>query len=621
MVDAAGAGRRGARAGARPAAATSRSSRQPTTPRTRPGWRTSPSSSRSPASSPTSRCSAPRPTRPTDPGHAGLARLPGAGRAGGRLRPDPRRRAEDGGVVTLMTLHTAKGLEFPVVFLTGLEDGVFPHMRSLGDQPELEEERRLAYVGVTRAQQRLYVSRAVVRSAWGAPSHNPASRFLDELPVDLVDWRRTEAAQTSWNRPVLPSLPQRNGRPADPPVRHRRGPGRRRGQGQKREVPVPGAGRPRGARLVRHGQRGHARGSRRQGRRVDRLRVPGRQAAAAALRPGREALSGRAAGSGRRPCASRGVDGSTGSPAPGRTSRCRCGPVVLPVEPTVPIGCPPDTLVPTVTDDAGLVAVPDLGAVLELDDRLVAVGAVVADLGHDSAGDGVDRGAARRGEVQAGVTARPQRGALAESRGQAVGAGRDRMRPGGGGDARRRASRRSQRGRRAPCCAPWPVTRPRPAARRPRRPARSSRAESRLTARARPLRASLDPDRLAALSTLAWLANFSKSAATGTAGVLADRGAGAGEHQGGHADQRGSGGDDPEELLATAGVVPDGVRLGPGVGRRLEPRLRLARRLCGVSHPAGRLDRLAPPGGLTGVSMAPEPARTVCRAGERRSAR
>ena len=85
---------------------------------------------------------------------------------------------DDAGVVTLMTLHTAKGLEFPVVFLTGLEDGVFPHSRSLGDQTELEEERRLAYVGVTRAQQRLYVSRALVRSAWGAPMHNPASRFL-----------------------------------------------------------------------------------------------------------------------------------------------------------------------------------------------------------------------------------------------------------------------------------------------------------------------------------------------------------------------------------------------------------------------------------------------------------
>ncbi|MCW2820715.1 MAG: ATP-dependent helicase PcrA [Marmoricola sp.] len=105
------------------------------------------------------------------------------------------------GVVTLMTLHTAKGLEFPVVFLTGLEDGIFPHMRSLGDKPELEEERRLAYVGITRARERLYISRAVVRSAWGAPQHNPASRFVDELPVDLVDWRRTADAMTSWNRP------------------------------------------------------------------------------------------------------------------------------------------------------------------------------------------------------------------------------------------------------------------------------------------------------------------------------------------------------------------------------------------------------------------------------------
>ncbi|RNL78526.1 DNA helicase PcrA [Nocardioides marmorisolisilvae] len=107
------------------------------------------------------------------------------------------------GVVTMMTLHTAKGLEFPIVFLTGLEDGVFPHMRSLGDKPELEEERRLAYVGLTRARERLYISRAIVRSAWGAPAHNPASRFIDELPVDLVDWKRTAAEQTSWTRQDL----------------------------------------------------------------------------------------------------------------------------------------------------------------------------------------------------------------------------------------------------------------------------------------------------------------------------------------------------------------------------------------------------------------------------------
>ena len=100
---------------------------------------------------------------------------------------------EDGGVVTLMTLHTAKGLEFPVVFLTGVEDGVFPHMRSLGNTTELEEERRLAYVGITRARERLYLSRAVMRSAWGAPQWNPPSRFLEEIPAELVDWQREDA--------------------------------------------------------------------------------------------------------------------------------------------------------------------------------------------------------------------------------------------------------------------------------------------------------------------------------------------------------------------------------------------------------------------------------------------
>src|SRR5438270_8871092 len=105
--------------------------------------------------------------------------------------PDQDADAEKGeqGVVTLMTLHTAKGLEFPVVFLTGLEDGVFPHMRSLGDAQELAEERRLAYVGITRAEQRLYLSRTLVRSAWGAPSYNPGSRFLDDIPADLVEWQ------------------------------------------------------------------------------------------------------------------------------------------------------------------------------------------------------------------------------------------------------------------------------------------------------------------------------------------------------------------------------------------------------------------------------------------------
>ncbi|GLW45011.1 DNA helicase [Streptomyces sp. NBRC 14336] len=102
---------------------------------------------------------------------------------------------EDGsGVITLMTLHTAKGLEFPVVFLTGMEDGVFPHMRALGQTKELEEERRLAYVGITRARERLYLTRSSMRSAWGQPSYNPPSRFLEEIPAQHVDWKRTGAS-------------------------------------------------------------------------------------------------------------------------------------------------------------------------------------------------------------------------------------------------------------------------------------------------------------------------------------------------------------------------------------------------------------------------------------------
>nr|CAA9357527.1 MAG: ATP-dependent DNA helicase UvrD/PcrA [uncultured Nocardioidaceae bacterium] len=130
------------------------------------------------------------------------------------------------GVVTLMTLHTAKGLEFPVVFLTGLEDSIFPHARSMSDPKELEEERRLAYVGITRARQRLYVSRAQVRSAWGAPMHNPASRFLDELPDELVDWRRTEAASTSWSGPSTGGSPIRSASSRTLPSRSSGAPGR-----------------------------------------------------------------------------------------------------------------------------------------------------------------------------------------------------------------------------------------------------------------------------------------------------------------------------------------------------------------------------------------------------------
>ncbi|SDC33708.1 ATP-dependent DNA helicase PcrA [Sanguibacter gelidistatuariae] len=107
----------------------------------------------------------------------------------------------DPGVVTLMTLHTAKGLEFPVVFLTGMEDGTFPHMRSLHDDVELAEERRLAYVGITRARERLYVSRSAVRSAWGMANEFPASRFLDEIPEELWDWRRRESSMSTLRGP------------------------------------------------------------------------------------------------------------------------------------------------------------------------------------------------------------------------------------------------------------------------------------------------------------------------------------------------------------------------------------------------------------------------------------
>jgi DNA helicase-2/ATP-dependent DNA helicase PcrA len=121
------------------------------------------------------------------------------------------------GVVTMMTLHTAKGLEFPIVFVTGWEDGMFPHMRALGDPLELSEERRLAYVGITRARLRLYLSRAKVRSSWGQPMLNPESRFLREIPQELIDWRRVEAPQSSFGAPV--SGAGRFGTPRPSPAR------------------------------------------------------------------------------------------------------------------------------------------------------------------------------------------------------------------------------------------------------------------------------------------------------------------------------------------------------------------------------------------------------------------
>jgi DNA helicase-2/ATP-dependent DNA helicase PcrA len=113
--------------------------------------------------------------------------------------------AEDGdGVVTLMTLHTAKGLEFPVVFLTGLDDGVLPHQRSLSEPRELAEERRLAYVGITRAQRRLYLTRADSRGQWGAPQPQVPSRFLGDVPAELVDWKEPDRTRAPAGRPSGP---------------------------------------------------------------------------------------------------------------------------------------------------------------------------------------------------------------------------------------------------------------------------------------------------------------------------------------------------------------------------------------------------------------------------------
>jgi len=104
---------------------------------------------------------------------------------------------DHGGVVTLMTLHTAKGLEFPTVFLTGMEDGIFPHARTLDDPKEIEEERRLAYVGLTRAEKRLYISRAEYRLTFGTPKYNPGSRFLDEIPSELIEWKDETRSKSS----------------------------------------------------------------------------------------------------------------------------------------------------------------------------------------------------------------------------------------------------------------------------------------------------------------------------------------------------------------------------------------------------------------------------------------
>src|SRR5690625_2843635 len=89
--------------------------------------------------------------------------------------------------ITLMTLHSAKGLEFPVVFLIGMEENIFPHSRSMLDDEEMEEERRLAYVGITRAEKELYLTHANMRTLYGRTNYNPISRFITEIPEELIE--------------------------------------------------------------------------------------------------------------------------------------------------------------------------------------------------------------------------------------------------------------------------------------------------------------------------------------------------------------------------------------------------------------------------------------------------
>jgi DNA helicase-2/ATP-dependent DNA helicase PcrA len=117
-----------------------------------------------------------------------------------------------------MTLHIAKGLEFPVVFIVGMEDGVFPHYRSMTDRAELEEERRLAYVGITRARQRLYLTHAWSRTLFGQTSYNPASRFLGEIPEYLLDQRESDGGRSRKVRDARGKAYQVIGLPARTPA-------------------------------------------------------------------------------------------------------------------------------------------------------------------------------------------------------------------------------------------------------------------------------------------------------------------------------------------------------------------------------------------------------------------
>ena len=268
---------------------------------------------------------------------------------------------EDGdGVITLMTLHTAKGLEFPVVFLTGMEDGVFPHMRALGQTKELEEERRLAYVGITRARERLYLTRSTLRSAWGQPPYNPPSRFLEEIPptargVEADGGRprprppgRSRLSAASLSLVPFALVGVGRGRFRDP-----RGPPRSRwchwrsGTGS----PTTSSGSGRSTAVEGHGGNAEATidfGDDQAEAAAAAVRAGGEAVAPARLgRPScadRRGLPGRYVGS--RPWLRSHGSGSIAEPPPGRTSKCRCGPVELPELPERAIGSPAFTVVP-----------------------------------------------------------------------------------------------------------------------------------------------------------------------------------------------------------------------------------------------------------------------------------
>ena len=167
--------------------------------------------------------------------------------------------------VTLMTLHSAKGLEYPVVFLIGLEDGVFPHVRSLGDPDELEEERRLCYVGITRAEQRLYLCHAWSRMMFGSTDYRPPSRFLDEIPAELmmVDRRRGEARGKGLGRHRDSVVAARDAAQTAPRASARAGDADRRA---RRRADRPARRRRRAPREVRRRRDRRHRRQRRQGR-------------------------------------------------------------------------------------------------------------------------------------------------------------------------------------------------------------------------------------------------------------------------------------------------------------------------------------------------------------------